>query len=171
MTVTNEALDKADLSILRLLQSDGRLSNARIAEQVNLSETPCWRRLKRLEGEGYIQGYQAMLSRRKLGFDVLAFVLVSLGKHRGEEPLAFEEQVARNPQILSCHNVTGESDYLLQVVAPDLDSYGQFVSTVLRQLPGVTAIRSLLSLREIKQSMQLPIPEGRPTAPASGSRR
>jgi Lrp/AsnC family transcriptional regulator, leucine-responsive regulatory protein len=158
MSIANGALDKADVSILRLLQSDGRLSNARIAEQVNLSETPCWRRLKRLESEGYIQGYQAMLNRRKLGFDVLAFVLVSLGKHRGEEPVAFEEQVARNPQILSCHNVTGESDYLLQVVAPDLDAYGQFVSTVLRQLPGVTAIRSLLSLREIKQSMQLPIP-------------
>jgi len=171
MNIARDALDKADLTMLRLLQADGRLSNARIAEKVNLSETPCWRRLKRLEGEGYIQGYQALLDRRKLGFDVLAFVLVSLGKHRGDEPVAFEEQVRRNPQILACHNITGESDYLLQVVASDLDGYGRFVSTVLRQLPGVTAIRSLLSLREIKQSMQLPIAEGKPTSRASGSRR
>lgn len=159
MTHANVAPDKTDAAILRLIQTDGRLSNARIAEQVNLSETPCWRRLKRLESEGYIQGYQAMLDRRKLGFDVLAFVLVSLGNHRGEEPVAFEQQVSQNPQILSCHNITGESDYLLQVIAPDLDSYGQFVGTVLRQLPGVTAIRSLLSLREVKLSTRLPVPD------------
>lgn len=151
-------LDRADLGILALLQADGRLSNARLAEQVNLSEAPCWRRVRRLEGEGVIQGYQAVLDRARLGYEVLAFVLVSLGNHRGDEPPAFEAAVVQEPRILSCHNIAGESDYLLQVIAPDLDAYGRFVASVLRQLPGVSAIRSLLSLREVKATTHLPLP-------------
>jgi DNA-binding Lrp family transcriptional regulator len=151
------ALDSTDIAILRALQQDGRLTNARLAEQVALSETPCWRRLKRLEADGYIDAYRADLNRRKLGFGVVAFVQITLGDHAGDAPLQFEQRVAAMPEVLSCHNVTGESDYLLQVVAADLDTYGVFVRNTLRRLPGVSAIRSNLSLREIKSSHALPL--------------
>lgn len=151
------ALDSTDIAILRALQQDGRLTNARLAEQVALSETPCWRRLKRLEADGYIDAYRADLNRRKLGFGVVAFVQITLGDHAGDAPLQFEQRVAAMPEVLSCHNVTGESDYLLQVVAADLDTYGVFVRDTLRRLPGVSAILSNLSLREIKSSHALPL--------------
>lgn len=152
-----EKLDKTDISILKALQADGRQSVARLSEKLALSETPCWRRLKRLELEGFIEGYQANLNRKKLGYDVVAFVQVTLGSHAGETPLQFERLVASMPEILACHNVTGDCDYMLQVVAEDLDSYGTFVRDQLRKLPGVASIRSNLSLREVKSSTALPV--------------
>ncbi len=157
MFVSDSALDKIDISILQALQTDGRLSNARLSEKLALSETPCWRRLKRLESEGFITGYQANVDRNKLGLGVLAFAQVRFGNHAGEAPVLFEQQVRNIPQILSCHNVTGEYDYLLQIVARDLEAYGKFIHDVLRRLPGVTAIQSNLSLREIKNSNRLPL--------------
>ena len=157
MNQLNNHLDPTDLAILRELQADGRLSNARLSEKLALSETPCWRRLKRLEAEGYIEGYQARLNRTKLGFGVVAFVQVTLADHAGKEPLQFENRVASMPEILSCHNVTGDCDYLLQIVAENLDAYGTFVRDQLRKLPGVASIRSNLSLRDVKTSSALPV--------------
>ncbi len=162
-TLPLSGLDDIDRAILARLQADGRLSNARLAEQVHLSETPCWRRLKRLESEGYIEGYQALLNPRKLGYGVVAFAQISFGNHAGDAPQRFEAAVRQIPEILSCHNTSGECDYLLQVVAPDLEAYGRFVHQVLRQLPGVTAIRSNLSLREVKRSGRLPLGDETPT--------
>ena len=150
-------LDQIDLAILRELQVDGRLSNAKLSEKLSLSETPCWRRLRRLEADGFIEGYQANLSRKKLGYGVVAFVQVTLGSHAGEAPLQFEKLVASMPEILSCHNVTGDCDYMLQIVASDLETYGEFVRDQLRKLPGVTSIQSSLSLREVKSSAALPV--------------
>lgn len=158
-TPPGEQLDNIDLSILQHLQQDGRLSNARLAEKLALSETPCWRRLKRLESEGYIAGYQANLSRRKLGYKVMAYVQLSFASHTDGQLDQFEQRIQAIPEILSCHNVSGEADYMLQVVASDLEAYGQFVSEVLRKLPGVTAIRSSLALREIKAVNHLPLPD------------
>ena len=157
MNPPKDELDQVDIRLLRALQADSRLSNAKLAEQLAISETPCWRRLKRLETEGFIQSYQANLNRKKLGYGVVAFVQVTLGNHAGEEPLQFEQLVTTLPEILSCHNVTGDCDYLLQIVASDLDAYGIFVRDKLRKLPGVTSIRSNLSLREVKTSAILPI--------------
>lgn len=150
-------LDEQDCHILNALQSDGRQSIASLAEQLNLSETPCWRRVRRLESSGHILGYQARLDRRKLGYGVLAFAQISFGDHAGDAPERFEREIAAIPEILSCHNVSGECDYLLQIVASDLDAYGCFVRDVLRRLPGVTAIRSNLALREVKASQHYPI--------------
>lgn len=133
------------------------MSNARLAERLKLSETPVWRRLRRLEEDGVITGYQALIDRKKLGIGLLAFVRVTFANHSGEQPFQFEEAIQAIPEILSCHNVSGESDYLLQVVARDLESYGDFVSKVLRKLPGVAEIHSSLSMREIKASNRLPI--------------
>lgn len=157
MNPPNAILDETDRAILRALQADGRLSNARLSEKLALSETPCWRRLKRLEAEGVIEGYQANLSRKKLGYGVVAFVQVTLGNHAGETPLLFERLVASLPEILSCHNVTGDCDYMMQIVAADLDAYGTFVRDRLRKLPGVASIQSNLSLRDVKSSSALPI--------------
>ena len=106
-------LDLTDLAILRALQGDGRLSNAKLAEKLSLSETPCWRRIKRLEVDGFIEGYQANLNRKKLGYGVVAFVQVTLGNHAGEAPLQFETLVVSMPDIISCYNVTGDCDYTL----------------------------------------------------------
>lgn len=157
MNPPGSILDDVDRSILRALQADGRLSNAKLSEKLALSETPCWRRLKRLEADGFIDGYQARLNRKKLGYGVVAFVQVSLGNHAGETPLLFEKRVQEIPEILSCHNVTGDCDYMLQIVAKDLDTYGNFIRDQLRKLPGVASIQSSLSLREIKATDALPL--------------
>ena len=100
MNLPKDELDQVDIRLLRALQADSRLSNAKLAEQLAISETPCWRRLKRLETEGFIQSYQANLNRKKLGYGVVAFVQVTLGNHAGEEPLQFEQLVTTFPEIL-----------------------------------------------------------------------
>ncbi len=152
-------IDRVDAEILTRLQSDGRLSNAKLAEQVSLSETPCWRRLKRLEEGGVIEGYQAVISRRALGLGVLAFVQLTCSEHDEETTAAFQKAIEASPHVMSCHNTTGDADFLLQVVARDLDDYSRFVEKVIRRLPGVTSIKSSLSLRELKSSNRLPVRE------------
>ena len=150
-------LDDVDKQLLRWLQQDATLSNAELGERLALSVTPCWRRRKRLEGLGYIQGYQANLNRRKLGLGVLAFAQVRFDSPAGSAADWFEQAVQALPQVLSCHKVTGEADFALTIVAPDLESYGQFVENVLRKQPGITTIHSSLALREIKNISRLPL--------------
>ena len=150
-------LDAIDQRILSLLQADGTLTHPQLAEQVALSVTPCWRRLKRLEEDGFITGYQANLSRRKLGLDVLAYVQVSFLVVTDQSIRHFEALLQSRPEVMSCHKVTGQADYMLQVVAKDLDAYGDFVENVLRLVPGVSTIHSSLAMREIKTSHQFPI--------------
>lgn len=149
--------DTTDYALMALVQDDGRISNVKVAETLALSETPCWRRLKRLEESGYIDGYQANLNRHLLGLGVLALVQICFANHTDDAPSQFEEAVLRIPEILSCHNVTGEADYFLQIIARDLVAYERFLRKVLRKLPGVTSIRSSLSLREVKNSTRFPL--------------
>ncbi|WP_414441061.1 Lrp/AsnC family transcriptional regulator [Burkholderia sp. 22PA0099] len=150
-------LDKTDRAILAAVQRDGRIPIARLADTVGLSETPCARRLKRLENEGYVERYRGQLSRKKLGYGVVAFVLLRIAVHDRALGDRFEREVLAMPRILSCHNVSGSADYLLQVIGRDLDDYGSFVRDVLRVLPGVTSVESVLSLREVKGDQGLPI--------------
>lgn len=152
-----KGLDKTDKAIMKRLQSDGRLSNSKIAADLSISEAACWRRIKSLEQEGYIQGYQANLDRRKLGFGVVAFVQLTYVEHDTETTEHFERVIRESEQVLSCHNTTGDADFLLQVVARDLDDYSRFVEQVLRKLKGVSAISSSLSLREVTSSTRLPM--------------
>lgn len=151
------ALDKTDIAILAILQKDGAISAAQVAERVSLSVTPCWRRMKRLEREGFVTGYQANLSRRKVGLDVLAFVEVSFVQ--ASDPMAskFETRMLAEQAVLTCHKITGRADYLLQVVAQDLDAYNHFVETVLRTVKGVGVIHSSLAMHEIKATSRLPL--------------
>ena len=151
-------LDRIDRAMLAALQQDGRMPVAKLAERVGLSETPCARRLKRLESEGYIDGYRAMLSRKALELGVVAFAQVRFSVHDRALSDRFEREIQGIPRVVSCHNISGTADYLLQVVARDLDEYGIFMRDVLRTLPGVTGVESILSLREIKRDGGLPVP-------------
>lgn len=154
----SETLDETDMQILRELQEDGRLSNAKLAQRVALSETPCWHRIRKLETEGYIQGYQAMLDRRKLRLGELAFISLNFSPHTAQAFESLEKLVQRSAEVLTCHRVTGEADFVMMVVAQDLDSVRDFIDTVLRSLPNVATIRTSLSLREVKLSSKLPLP-------------
>jgi DNA-binding Lrp family transcriptional regulator len=150
-------IDAVNAEMLELLQADGRMSNAKLAEHLSMSETPCWRRLKRLEEDGVIEGYQARLNRRKLGLGVMAFVQLRCSEHDPAATAEFQRLIEASPNILACHNTTGADDFLVIAVARDLDDYSRFVETTLRRLPGVTGIRSNLSLREMKSSSKLPV--------------
>ncbi len=154
----SETLDETDLQILRHLQDDGRLSNAKLAQRVALSETPCWHRLKKLESEGNKQGYQAMLDRRKLHLGELAFISLNFSPHTAEAFASLEKLVENAAEVLTCHRVTGEADFVMIMVAEDLDSVRDFIDTVLRTLPNVATIRTSLSLREVKFTSRLPLP-------------
>ncbi|EMP7252349.1 Lrp/AsnC family transcriptional regulator [Enterobacter cloacae] len=149
--------DKKDVALLRILQRDGRTSSARLAEELSISTTTSWRLQKRLEDEGYIEGYEVKLNRKKLGFGVMAFVRLVCNQHSEAVTRAFESTINDNPYVLSCHNITGEADFLLQVIARDLDHYSLFIEKELRKLPGVISINSSISLREVKKLHQLPL--------------
>jgi DNA-binding Lrp family transcriptional regulator len=151
------ALDTKDTEILSALQADARLTVAQLAERVHLSTSPAWRRVKRLESDGLITGYHAAVSRRGLGWGVLAFVSVAIETHTDQDARAFETAVAALPEIVACWSITGSSDFLLQVVASDLDSYADFART-LRQLPGIKAMQTALTLKEVKAPAPWPIP-------------
>lgn len=150
-------LDDVDRALMRLLQDDATLSNAALGERLNMTVTPCWRRRKRLEDLGYIMGYQANLDRRKLGFGVLAFAQVRFGDHTNKAADNFERIILAQPEVLSCHKVTGEADFVLTVLSTDLDAYGRFVEGFLRKQPGVVTIQSSMALREIKQVSKIPV--------------
>lgn len=152
-------LDGVDRAMLRLLQEDGALSNATLGERLSLSVTPCWRRRKRLEDEHVITGYQANLDRRALGMNVFAFVQVTFNMHSGQDSDHFEDVMRRHDEVTSCHKITGAADYILQVVAADLDAYAEFVERVLRKQAGVSSIQSSLALREVKFSSRVPVPD------------
>jgi len=157
--------DTLDALILDLLQDNGRLSNANLAKLVSLSEASCWRRVKRLEEKGVIAGYQAVLDRRNLGLGVYAFVQLGCDEHSPEVAAELVRVISGSSHVLACHNTTGEADFLLQVVAKDLDDYSRFVETVLRSLPGVKSVTSNLSLKEMKLTNHLPVPApGRPSS-------
>src|SRR5579871_3010399 len=151
-------IDTTDTAILVALQQDARLTVAQLAERVHLSTSPAWRRVKRLENDGLITGYHAALSRRGLGWGVLAFVSVAIESHSEQEARAFETAVAASPEIVACWSITGTSDFLLQVVSSDLESYAEFAMTTIRRLPGIKAMQTALTLKEVKAPSPWPIP-------------
>ncbi|GAC99974.1 Lrp/AsnC family transcriptional regulator [Agarivorans albus] len=153
---TQEILDDTDIAILKHIQREGRISNSKLSEKVNLSETPCWRRWKRLEEANYISEYTAVLNRKKLGFSMVGFTLVSLGSHDVENTDNFEEFVSATEWIPLCHCIAGGADYMVQVIAKDLDEYYERISQ-LRRVNGVSALHSNISVKEIKNSYSIPL--------------
>jgi DNA-binding Lrp family transcriptional regulator len=150
-------LDRVDRALLRMLQRDGRTPISRLASEVSLSETPCWRRVKRLEEAGYIQSYKARVDRRKAGYDLVVFVLVAVDKHTSDLTREFEQRILACPRVLAFHNVSGAHDFLLQVVARNSDDYSRFVEGELRAFPFISDILSVFSLRDIGGEIDLPI--------------
>ncbi|NIB43619.1 Lrp/AsnC family transcriptional regulator [Pseudomaricurvus alkylphenolicus] len=151
------ALDRYDRAILQALQRDGRLSNRDLAERVGLSAAPCWRRVKRLEDEGYIRNYIALLNPQKLDLTVFAFAEISLDNHHADTLEAFNEVVQSSPEILECHSVSGSFDYLLKIVEKDMQSYEHFLSGTLLQVPGIRSVSTMFSLKQGKVTRELPM--------------
>lgn len=153
-----QSFDAQDAHILNALQGNGRLTVAELAEKVHLSTSPTWRRVKRLEDDGVIIGYQATLDRRALGWGVLAFVMVSIEDHGEAEARAFERAVGDLPEIVACWSIAGSADFLLQVVGQDLDTYAEFAMTTVRRLPGIKAMQTIFTLKEVKAPAPWPVP-------------
>lgn len=150
-------LDAIDRRIVAELQADARLSNVELADRVGLSPSPCLRRVKRLEREGYIGGYRAALRRDRVGLGLSVFVGVKIDGHANERALQFEEAVRAIPEIIACHLVTGEADYLLEVVVPDLECYQRFLVGKLLNLPVVREVRSNIVIQMVKAGAPLPL--------------
>lgn len=155
--VPTTELDSFDLRILDALQRDGRLTNVELAERIGLSPTPCLRRVKALESAGIISGYKAVLDRAKVGLGLTIIVGVKIDGHRDENASAVQEAFRAMPEVVSCHCVSGESDFLLETVFPDIASYEAFVFGTLLTLPMVKDIRSNFVLRRVKEAAPLPL--------------
>ena len=150
-------LDKADRRILRELQADSSISVADLAGLVNLSASACHRRIKLMEERGLIAGYGARLSREKLGLSIEFFVEISLVAQSEQTLEAFEQAVRRVPEILECHLVGGQYDYLLRIAASDAGDYERIHRQAITRLPGVARIQSSLALRTVKPWTGLPV--------------
>lgn len=150
-------IDETDIAILRLLQADGRISNAEMARRVGLSAPATHARVKRLEETGVIRQYVTLLDRETIGFDMVCFINVSLQLHQFDAIERFKELVQDMPEVLECHHITGEFDYLLKAVFRNRDELQEFVVNKLTPIPGMAQINTSLVLIEIKATQQLPI--------------
>jgi Lrp/AsnC family transcriptional regulator, leucine-responsive regulatory protein len=151
------SLDVIDSRIVAELQANGRLSNVDLADKVGLSPSPCLRRVKRLEREGYIEGYRAALRRDRVGLGFSVFVGVKIDGHANERALTFEKAVVEMPEVIACHLVSGEADYFLEVVVPDLADYQRFLVDKLLNLPIVREVRSNIAIQTLKAGAPLPL--------------
>ena len=158
----NPSLDTVDARIITELQSDGRLSNVELADRVGLSPSPCLRRIKRLETSGYIEGYRATLNRKLVGLGFSVFLSVKLNEHANERVAQFEKTMVDLPEVIACHLVSGEADYFLEIVVPDLSAYQQFLVGKLLNLPVVREVRSNIAIQSLKAGAPLPLGHLRP---------
>lgn len=146
------------MNILAALQKDARLSNQELAEHIGLSPSPCSRRVKQLEDDGYILSQVALLDRKALGLTLTATVLVGMDRHTPERFEHFEQVIGLHPQVLECSLITGmDADYQLKVVVPDMEHYQQFLLGVLTRIDGVSSVRSSFVLRQVLSSTALPL--------------
>jgi len=151
------ALDRYDIAILVELQRDARLSNAELAARIGLSAAPTWRRVKWLEEQGYITGYRAEIDRRKVGLGVLAFVRVDADRNNGASTRALEDALRQQPEVISCHYISGAGTFELQVMATDLDAFSRFSIDTLLNLPNVKDVHTSFSLGEVKAGGGVPL--------------
>jgi Lrp/AsnC family transcriptional regulator, leucine-responsive regulatory protein len=150
-------LDAIDRRIIAELQTDARLSNVDLAVRVGLSPSPCLRRVKRLESKGYIEGYRAALRRERVGLSFSVFIEVKIDGHANQRALKFEKTISAMPEVIACHLVSGEADYLLEVVVPDLEHYQRFLVGKLLNLPIVRQVRSNIAIQTLKAGAPLPL--------------
>jgi len=159
--VSNKALhrdlDAVDLKILTQLQEDARITNVALAEAVHLSPAPCLRRVRELEEAGLIRRYVTLMDAERLGLNVSVFISVSLEKQIESGLRIFEDTIMQIPEVMECYLMTGDSDYLLRVVAPNLKALQEFITERLARIPGVSNIRSSMALKQVKYKTSLPI--------------
>jgi len=152
-----EPLDRYEKRILELLQEDASLSTSAIAEKVGLSASPCWRRIDRLEREGFIQRRVALVDRKKVGLNAHIFAQIKLNAHGRANLDEFTAAIRAFPEVLECYVLMGSVDFLVRVVARDIEAYERFFFDRLSQLPGVQEVNSTVALSEIKATTVLPI--------------
>ncbi|MDU4094700.1 MAG: Lrp/AsnC family transcriptional regulator [Pantoea sp.] len=151
------ALSTTEMKILRLLQDDARVTNQELAEKTGMSASPCWRKVRKLEEDEVIQGYRAVLNRKKIGLGVMVFIRIVIDCHSEAEAKKFEEEVTALEDVVACYSIGGDADFLLQVVASDLESYADFAMSVVRRLPRIKEMQSMFVLKEIKPLGTFPI--------------
>jgi Lrp/AsnC family leucine-responsive transcriptional regulator len=152
-----EVVDQLDEAILDILQNEGRISNVELGQRVNLSPPAVHARLKRLEQKGFIRQYVALLDRELIGYDMLCFINISLQLHQHKQVENFKRRMLELPQVLECHHLTGEYDYLLKVVVRNRKDLEQFVVNQLTPIAGIARIHTSLVLTEIKSTTALPL--------------
>lgn len=155
--MTTITVDRFDVELLASLQRDGKATNSALGEKIHLSTSQVSRRIQRLEESGVISQFAAILDPDILGLGVIAFTSVTLERHGEARSDAFEKAVADMPEVLECLSVTGEADYVLRVLAPDLASFSSFMMKRLLRLPGVANVKSNIALKKIKQTHVLPL--------------
>ncbi len=150
-------LSQTDIRILALLQQDASLTAAEIAERVNLSTSPCWRRINRLEQEGIIEKKVALLNAEKLGMGLVVFSRISLDKNDEATLHDFERQVILLPEVVECYTVTGSADYVLKIITRDIKHYDRFLRRQLIQIPLVRDVNSNVAVTRVKYTTGLPL--------------
>ena len=150
-------LDELDRRLLGELQTDARIANAELARRLNLSPPAVHARVRRLEEQGFIRGYVALLDRERLGFDMLCFIQISLQLHQIEQVNHFRTTIQQIPEVLECHHVTGEYDYLLKIAVRNRQELERLVMEKLTPIPGVARIHTSLVFSEVKTSTALPV--------------
>jgi Lrp/AsnC family leucine-responsive transcriptional regulator len=155
---SSNPLDAYDKALLRRLQEHGRATNAELAEAAHLSESACFRRVRALEAAGVITGYAAMLDPRAIGLGLTVYVSITLASQAQDVLAAFEAAVTDAPEIIECHLMTGQADYIVRVVAADVDDLQRLHTEVLTRLPGVARLNSSIALRSVVRRTALPIP-------------
>ena len=152
-----KVLDRTDRRILEGLQADGRISNVQLARKVNLTPTPCIERVKRLERQGYIRGYTALLDPELVDAGLLVFVEIDLSHTSPDAFRRFREEARRLPEIMDCHLVSGNFDYLIKARVSDMKAYRELLGEKILSLPGVNGSRSYVVMEEVKETLNLPL--------------
>ncbi len=151
------SLSTSDIQILDMLQADASVSTAAIAERINISQSPCWRRINKLEQEGFIKGRVALLDRNALGMEVVVFATINLTSTGRQNLLAFEQEIVRHPEVVECYTMTGIWDYMLKIVTRDIRHYESFVRKTLTDSPAIRELHSHMAVTEIKNTTELPL--------------
>ena len=154
----SKTLDRTDRRILQCLQADGRISNVNLARKVNLTPTPCIERVKRLEKHGYILGYTALLDPQKVGYSLLVFIEIDLSHNSPDGFKQFRKEAQALPEVMECHLVSGNFDYLIKARVSDMKAYRELLGEKILSLPSVKASRSYVVMEEIKETLNLQLP-------------
>lgn len=151
------ALDALDRAILRLIQRDASLSLAEIAQQIGLTPTPCWKRIRRMEQDGVITGRVALVAPAEVGLDVSVFVAIETGDHSAAWIERFAQVMNRRPEVLACWRLGGDVDYLLHVVVPDMAAFDLFYRRLTAEVPSLRKVTSRFAMERVKETTALPI--------------